>query len=904
MIRQKIFSLFAAGAALAALTSCSTDALSSLLATASDDGRISFTATADGRTDAMTRAAVSQESATTAFQGTQPGRPLTLSASTTGRASQQTRGYRLGDRAGDELTAFRVSAIKADRNITDEEFALATPSFFYNLKAEKNAGTGVFEITQDYYWPASNEQLWFYAYAPVDNSNVVVSSQSTGGAQRVSFTADPTVANQVDLMTANTATTAFQSASGDQTSAAVPLNFRHELTAIRFVIGEQWLKGTIESVAIRGVHGTGTLVIGNEGTWEWKDKNGAAVTAGDDFVLTLNRQNVEGTQNEQFIDDQDLYFLMIPQAFDAESNARIEVRYLDGAQGYTVSARLYDLRADGQDSYQWTRNTTVTYAISSQSLTKLRLGNVLWPDESADGAWNGPKKAFAAGDALGLYVVGADGSSLPWKNVKCTCTVVDGTPTWTVEHPAGDPVFHLPGQQYFLYYPYNDAALTDSKYPSAATGTDMTHQDFFGQLIGDWQPVQQQNDGTRAVLDAQDLQTARAADDGRYASMVNAQMAHQMNIACLTLGTKNVTGTISYTLSGDNSIAWQKQATATPVTASSDFSVYLPYCHTDGNYYYVFAPVKQESDYGLQLKGLNALQTADDWTWPLKTLERGKLLTHTAYTSSNADATQSDALAVAAISDLTAGQSSAVPVSVTISGSPLSRGTDYTVTFQTLGGTTVTEATVVSTANTYKAYIAPAGSYSGGTVTRQFTVSEPPYTNLSAATSSHIGWVVTSKGHIFDKVANITDGGTAQAMIAYIGTESNCSHGLAIALADASTSCTWNNAASTVSSWAGSHSVSGGTWRLPSGDDWMYMFQACGGSTRTTTWTDRMSYSNGNFRTKLKALNSSYDVQSDRYCSSKECDSGNAWGYYFSDSKFRWYSKSYYSSYVRAVLAF
>ena len=64
-----------------------------------------------------------------------------------------------------------------------------------------------------------------------------------------------------------------------------------------------------------------------------------------------------------------------------------------------------------------------------------------------------------------------------------------------------------------------------------------------------------------------------------------------------------------------------------------------------------------------------------------------------------------------------------------------------------------------------------------------------------------------------------------------------------------------------------------------------------------------MSYSYGNFRTKLKALNSSYDVQSNNYWSSKEYGSGSAWYYLFNGSEFNWYGKGN-SDYVRAVLAF
>ena len=220
-----------------------------------------------------------------------------------------------------------------------------------------------------------------------------------------------------------------------------------------------------------------------------------------------------------------------------------------------------------------------------------------------------------------------------------------------------------------------------------------------------------------------------------------------------------------------------------------------------------------------------------------------------------------------------------------------------TVTGVAAGTATIT--VTVDASDNYNAYTA---------TDKQVTVEVPAdqqVCNVSAVTSSntdYVGYIICSNGHVHT-TANPNCGGTPQAMIAYVGTASSCSHGLAIALADASTSCTWDSAASTVSSWAGSHSVSGGTWRLPSGNDWMYMFQACGGSTRTINWTDGMSYSYGNFRTKLKALNSSYDVQSDVYWSSKEYDSDNAWRYGFASSLFSWYPKSL-NFYVRAVLAF
>ncbi|MBQ4386840.1 MAG: fimbrillin family protein, partial [Prevotella sp.] len=253
---------------------------------------------------------------------------------------------------------------------------------------------------------------------------------------------------------------------------------------------------------------------------------------------------------------------------------------------------------------------------------------------------------------------------------------------------------------------------------------------------------------------------------------------------------------------------------------------------------------------------------------------------------------------------VTAGQNATITVSSSHGGTLTAAATSGSTTrVGTISGPSSNTFTVPTngtsgTSVTITVTCAQTDTYAQATATYTLTINSQ-YTLLSAAASSHIGQVVCSAGHVHASVSAIESGASAQAMICYI---SSTGHGLAIALADASSSCTWNNASSTVTSWANSHSVSGGTWRLPSADDWKYMFQGCGGGTYTSTLSDGMSYSYGNFRTKLNALGS-YDVQSNNYWSSTEYDSGNAWRYYFGSSMFAWNAKSN-RGYVRAVLAF
>ena len=180
-----------------------------------------------------------------------------------------------------------------------------------------------------------------------------------------------------------------------------------------------------------------------------------------------------------------------------------------------------------------------------------------------------------------------------------------------------------------------------------------------------------------------------------------------------------------------------------------------------------------------------------------------------------------------------------------------------------------------------------------------------PNINSSTITSANVGWIVGNNGKAYPNTTVLgEDAATGVAMIAYVGTNSNCSHGLAIALTDASNSCLGNSAEAAVSTWGSSHSVSLGAWRLPSADDFKYMGEACGGSVYTSETTMYMRYSYGNLRNMLIDLGD-YDVQEGYYWTSTP--QGDNWliDYNFTaPGSFDWHTVSTLSSNVRAVLAF
>ena len=211
------------------------------------------------------------------------------------------------------------------------------------------------------------------------------------------------------------------------------------------------------------------------------------------------------------------------------------------------------------------------------------------------------------------------------------------------------------------------------------------------------------------------------------------------------------------------------------------------------------------------------------------------------------------------------------------------------------------------------------------------------YTMAANATAGDVGKVICSNGHIHSNVSDVICGGSASAMIAYVGNQNNangngaysstCNHGLAIALADvintsgdpqtsASASDTnrmkWEDAKTACNSFKGSK-PSGVTWMLPSAYQWERMLIGCGGTTTyTTSLYDGEKFSYGNFRTQLTNCGTNvqgvYDVQDYTYgyWSSTEYSGGTtiyAWYYRFSISDFRWnYKRERF--YVRAAFAF
>ena len=107
-----------------------------------------------------------------------------------------------------------------------------------------------------------------------------------------------------------------------------------------------------------------------------------------------------------------------------------------------------------------------------------------------------------------------------------------------------------------------------------------------------------------------------------------------------------------------------------------------------------------------------------------------------------------------------------------------------------------------------------------------YIITPLPYKSAASAADSDLGKLICNKGHIHAHGADAECTATRVAMIAYVGSGSNCAHGLALQLNNSPVQKYWaDNEAKNYAE--GLEAVPGGTWRLPSKADWENMFLAC-----------------------------------------------------------------------------
>lgn len=227
-----------------------------------------------------------------------------------------------------------VAAIKENGNVGSQ---------YYMDDVATKTGTN-WVPSKVYYWPGSNRQLRFLAWAPTDAS--FQSVPNNPNATTLQYTTPAEVKNQCDIVAA--ATGFISNPSNDATCTPVGLQFKHLCTAVIIKTGEQMTAGTIKSVSLKGVKNSGTYDMVNS-TWTLTDSKA-------DFTISPNQATTSTTPNGTNLNAGESTFMLLPQTLGADS--KLEVAFHDNISG---KDRILSASLNGA---VWPMGKTVTYRLS------------------------------------------------------------------------------------------------------------------------------------------------------------------------------------------------------------------------------------------------------------------------------------------------------------------------------------------------------------------------------------------------------------------------------------------------------------------------------------------------------------------------------------------------------------
>lgn len=207
-----------------------------------------------------------------------------------------------------------------------------------------------------YYWPGSNRQLRFLAWAPTDASFQSVPNNPK--ATTLQYTTPAEAKNQRDIVAA--ATGFISNPSNDATCTPVGLQFKHLCTAVIIKTGKTMTAGTIKSVSLKGVKNSGTYDMVSS---VWTLNNSTA-----DFTISPNQATTSTTPNGTDLNAGESTFMLLPQTLGADS--KLEVAFHDNISGRD---RILSASLNGAE---WPMGKTVTYRLSITPEYELNIDNV------------------------------------------------------------------------------------------------------------------------------------------------------------------------------------------------------------------------------------------------------------------------------------------------------------------------------------------------------------------------------------------------------------------------------------------------------------------------------------------------------------------------------------------------
>ncbi len=214
-------------------------------------------------------------------------------------------------------------------------------NFMYHVPVSLSGG--VWSPQADYYWPGSGYKVRFFAYAPIDAEFEASNQSAAVNDFHIKYDVPTDVSKQKDLLVAKS--TEYPGNHGN----SVSLQFKHVLTAVRFVVGNDMKAGTVKKISLRN--------IASAGMYDPETGIGQVSGTVKDFGQELNKVT-DGTPDSA-ITEPFQTFMLPPQSFTEDSSV-IEVVFTDDEGEHTLTASL-----KGQT---WMSGTTVTYTISTSSI--------------------------------------------------------------------------------------------------------------------------------------------------------------------------------------------------------------------------------------------------------------------------------------------------------------------------------------------------------------------------------------------------------------------------------------------------------------------------------------------------------------------------------------------------------
>lgn len=319
------------------------------------DHRITFAVSTQNQPNGTRSAFTSEthELGSVKMEGKLDGKPVYLTAEISdgfpGDNQPLTRGTQVSD--AKQVDEFAVSATTQMGDFPD------VLDLMYNVKVTKNNASSGWSTETPYYWPIG-KKLNFFAWYPYQSKNLTVPKENVVTKTHLFYEVPEQVADQEDFMMAN-------SYQIEETNAAVSIRFEHMLTAVKFKTSDDFPACTIKSITLKGLKYKGSHCVPASGTIRYP------FNMDDDtrnFTLNNIDKNITVNTETELTGDGETFFMM-PQSFDENTDACLEVLLVMNGVEQTLSAKLKDITANGYGYSYWAAGTTVTYKLSISKLS-------------------------------------------------------------------------------------------------------------------------------------------------------------------------------------------------------------------------------------------------------------------------------------------------------------------------------------------------------------------------------------------------------------------------------------------------------------------------------------------------------------------------------------------------------